>query len=118
MFIEFQIAISYMVFMYGCFIYLFIFYKSKWLCLLSCWNTSKGATQMSNRLSEALFKSGTLILGLCGLYLVIRPIIKCYHDHVQLKAIGLPTTCFPSDHWRRAKLVVPDGIELAVNVTT
>lgn len=39
---------------------------------------------------------------------VIIP-LPCPFDYVQLKAIGLPTACFPSDHSRRAKLVVPDG---------
>lgn len=34
-----------------------------------------------------------------------------------MKAIGLPTLCFPSDHTSRAKLVEPDGMELATNVT-
>ncbi|RYR42443.1 hypothetical protein Ahy_A08g038928 isoform D [Arachis hypogaea] len=39
------------------------------------------------------------------------------HCQVQLKAMGLVTLCFPSDHCRKAKLLVPDGIEDAVNVT-
>ncbi|KVH89231.1 hypothetical protein Ccrd_008785 [Cynara cardunculus var. scolymus] len=40
-----------------------------------------------------------------------------YNNHTQLKAIGLFTTYFPPAHVRLAKLVVPDCIEPAVNVT-
>ena len=39
------------------------------------------------------------------------------HCQVQLKAMGLVTLCFPSDHSRKAKLFVPEGIEDDVKVT-
>lgn len=51
------------------------------------------------------------------LYRFILPAFKYPYHYVQLKAMGLPTICSPSDHSKRAKLVVPDGIEAAVNVT-